>query len=494
MARLEEVFCLSGVPTYTFVAPPRFPAIKVALRTPGRCVVVEGPSGIGKTSTISRAIEELDINEEILTLSARRPNDREMIDSLPDMGDIGTVIIDDFHRLEDATKNKISDFMKVLADVEDPKSKLILIGINKAGDQLVQYAHDLGLRIDVFRMEANPDELIRELIEKGERELNIAVGDKNSIINRSNGSFHIAQVLCHHICLESEITESSDVGVDVSYSIEVIIDRVMADFGRQFSKPAQEFARGSKIRREGRAPYLHILKWLAESDEWSLDLSDALQANPEHRGSVGQVVEKGHLETLLREKSEILEPFFHYESTTKILGVEDPKLIFFLRNISWKNFSRKVGFTSEYFPGRYDFALSFAGNDRGVAERIFNILSDREISVFYDKNEQHRIVAVNVEDYLSPIYYSEASYVIPLLSPDYPTRIWTKFESDVFRTRFGEGAVIPLRFSTVQDGFYSEESKYGGLAFDPDGDVERQLSEICDVLAKRLEEDRSMKN
>ena len=44
----------------------------------------------------------------------------------------------------------------------------------------------------------------------------------------------------------------------------------MSDLGRQFKEVAVTFARGSKIRREGRAPYLHILRWLSEAEEWSL--------------------------------------------------------------------------------------------------------------------------------------------------------------------------------------------------------------------------------
>jgi len=59
MVLLEEVFKLSGVPTHTFVEPPQYLAVKVAIRTPGRSVVLEGPSGIGKTSTVTRIIEEL---------------------------------------------------------------------------------------------------------------------------------------------------------------------------------------------------------------------------------------------------------------------------------------------------------------------------------------------------------------------------------------------------------------------------------------------------
>jgi hypothetical protein len=71
-------------------------------------------------------------------------------------------------------------------------------------------------------------------------------------------------------------------------------------------------------------------------------------------------------------------------------------------------------------------------------------LAAREISVFYDKNEQHRILANDVEEYLAPIYRSESRFVVVLLSRDYPRKIWTKFESEQFKQRFGDHSVIPI--------------------------------------------------
>jgi hypothetical protein len=47
--RLEDVYKLSGIPTHTFVKPVEYSKLLVSLRTPGRGLVVEGPSGIGKT-------------------------------------------------------------------------------------------------------------------------------------------------------------------------------------------------------------------------------------------------------------------------------------------------------------------------------------------------------------------------------------------------------------------------------------------------------------
>jgi MoxR-like ATPase len=56
---LEDVFKRSGLPTYTFVEPAEYRHLKIALRTPGRGVVIEGPSGIGKTTAVRRAAADV---------------------------------------------------------------------------------------------------------------------------------------------------------------------------------------------------------------------------------------------------------------------------------------------------------------------------------------------------------------------------------------------------------------------------------------------------
>jgi hypothetical protein len=135
---LEDVFKRSGIPTYTFVEPAEFGHLKVALRTPGRGVVVEGPSGIGKTTAVLRALEDIGLEMRAQMFSGRNPEDREIIAQIPFARDAGVVVIDDFHRLDDRTKHQIADHLKVLADREEPGTKIVLIGINKAGDSLAR--------------------------------------------------------------------------------------------------------------------------------------------------------------------------------------------------------------------------------------------------------------------------------------------------------------------------------------------------------------------
>src|SRR5689334_19640129 len=108
--KLEEVFKLSGIPTFTFVQPVEYNKLLVALRTAGRGVVIEGPSGIGKTTAVIKALDELGLQQKALRLSARKKEDREFIEQIPGKSDAGLVIIDDFHRLDNPMQEEIADY------------------------------------------------------------------------------------------------------------------------------------------------------------------------------------------------------------------------------------------------------------------------------------------------------------------------------------------------------------------------------------------------
>lgn len=213
-----------------------------------------------------------------------------------------------------------------------------------------------------------------------------------------------------------------------------------------------------------------------------------MAVNPELKDSIGQVISKGHLASLISE-SDAISQLIHFEQSTNLLTLEDPKLLYFIRHLIWSKFARQVGYFNIDVAIRYDFALSFAGEDRELAEALFNELTAREIAVFYDKNEQHRILGNDVEEYLAPIYRSESRFVVPLLSRDYPKKIWTKFESDNFKQRFGENSVIPVWFSNSAPGIFDESRRYGGLTFDPDQDLMEQVSSICETLCLKLAEE-----
>ncbi len=485
--KLEEVFKLSGVPTHTFVRPVEYPRLLVALRTAGRGVVIEGPSGIGKTTSVDRALAEVELNRSALRLSARKKDDIDLIQALPEMKDVGTVIVDDFHRLPASHRERLADFLKLLADEERADIKMVVVGISRAGESLIQFGEDLHSRLDTIQFESNPNERVKQVVALGEKALNVSIATADDIVDASAGSFYLAQFLSHQTCLQSGVLESCATHKTIEVSFEVVRQRVMENLSARFMSAARDFAKGTKLRREGRAPYLHLLKWLAEANEWSIQLDREMSMHQELKGSVGQVIEKGYLSELLNA-NERLRQLFHFDVGSRVLAVEDPQFVFFIRNLLWNKFAEQVGFISQSFASRYDFALSFAGADRAYAERLFNLLQEQEFEVFYDKNEAHRILAEDIEDYLGPIYRTEARYVVCLLGPEYPKRVWTRFESTQFRERFGDKAVVPVWFTTAAPGIFDESARVGGFKFDPSGDIEEQLSDLADMLTRKLGE------
>jgi hypothetical protein len=85
--RLEQVFQISGVPTYTFVEPKEYAKLLVSLRT-----------------AVETALKKIGVGGSATKFSARKPGDLPYIDALPELTNAGLVIIDDFHRLPDDSK------------------------------------------------------------------------------------------------------------------------------------------------------------------------------------------------------------------------------------------------------------------------------------------------------------------------------------------------------------------------------------------------------
>jgi hypothetical protein len=54
---INEIFQLDGPPTFTFIEPPEFARLQLELRTMGTGLIVEGPSKVGKSTAIRKAME-----------------------------------------------------------------------------------------------------------------------------------------------------------------------------------------------------------------------------------------------------------------------------------------------------------------------------------------------------------------------------------------------------------------------------------------------------
>lgn len=83
----------------------------------------------------------------------------------------------------------------------------------------------------------------------------------------------------------------------------------------------------------------------------------------------------------------------------------------------------------------YDVAISFAGEQRPIAEGIAKTLSDAGISVFYDKYEQATLWGINLYDHLTTVYQHKARYCLILASKEYASKVWTTVERQSAQAR-----------------------------------------------------------
>ena len=479
--KLHEVFTITGKPTHTFVRPGSYDRLRVALQTPGLGVVVEGPSGIGKTTAVTKAIEET--GGEFTLLNARDENDREVIRRLPE-GVSGTVVIDEFHRLDKDQKDVLANLMKIEADRDGGNLKIVIVGINNAGRTLIDSSPDLTYRVEFIRFGMEPDEKIDELIRKGERALNVDIQFRRSIIENAQGSFYIAQTLCNYACVESGIWKKNDSRIKVNVPYEKIKEIALEKNHITFGGVVREFARGPKFQRAGKAPYYHILKWMTESPGWSLNVAEEMKKHPNERQSVSNVLKNGLVS--LCKKEDIVE-YLHYDKDTRVLSLENPMLGYYLKSIEWKKFAHDVGFTNVDRDKKFDVALTFAGEDRSFVEKLKKCLESQGYSVFYDFDYQHDILGQDVEEYLKPIYSKECRYVVAVIGEMYGRKQWTELEYQNYRDRIGVGEVLFVRSMKVHHSFTDETSGIGSLTYDPDGDLGEHARRVAKVISKKLE-------
>jgi len=76
----------------------------------------------------------------------------------------------------------------------------------------------------------------------------------------------------------------------------------------------------------------------------------------------------------------------------------------------------------------YDLALSFAREDKPVADEFANLLLSRDISVFRDEYTPDASWGHDVVDHLVNLYARKARYCVLLISEHYPLKQWTDVE------------------------------------------------------------------
>jgi hypothetical protein len=100
-----------------------------------------------------------------------------------------------------------------------------------------------------------------------------------------------------------------------------------------------------------------------------------------------------------------------------------------LIELSSPNFYAPVAESMSARPFKYHAALSFAGENRKLAESLFHSLTERGFRVFYDADRQAHLWGKNSKEFLK-IYGPQSHCVIPIISKYYVNKPWTQYEFD----------------------------------------------------------------
>ncbi len=102
---------------------------------------------------------------------------------------------------------------------------------------------------------------------------------------------------------------------------------------------------------------------------------------------------------------------------------------------------------------KYDFGLSFAGEDRRHAEKLAQLLKDEHVRVFYDRDEEADLWGQDLYQRFQKVYGQECRFFIPFISANYIFKRWPKHELKQAQARDFKSDVeyiLPLRLDDAE--------------------------------------------
>lgn len=359
---LQEVFTTVGLPKFTYIEPTIYRRFSQAVRTPGKHIVLEGTSGVGKTCLVFRVLAELGYvpNLGFIYISAREDNSANRILSLlrspssPGMPNV--VFIDDVHILQSDIRHELADQLKLMSDgvfINQAARKCILAGIPTAASGLLANAVDLGPRLATFKLGMATDKQLDTLIHEGEERLAVRFRDHDVIIKESNGSFYLCQFICHKICFSKDILEAQAEAIILHYQIEDVRSELMKELHNRYIPYTLQFCKGGNNKVEKKSGYIALLASLTRIPKSVIHLNEILLDAGPYSPSVSKVLD-GLRDMLNSEKADSgLSRLVHYDDSIETFSIENPAFRYYLNNLSIREVLDTLGLHDTDFEAHY---------------------------------------------------------------------------------------------------------------------------------------------
>jgi hypothetical protein len=114
----------------------------------------------------------------------------------------------------------------------------------------------------------------------------------------------------------------------------------------------------------------------------------------------------------------------------------------------------------------YDIALSFAGEDKAIAEEFTNLLRAKNVKVLCDESQTAELGGSDFVTHIAELYRTKARYCVLFISGHYPLKKWTAAERTSAREhalRDADECILPIRLDDSDVPGIAETTGYRDL-------------------------------
>ena len=178
-------------------------------------------------------------------------------------------IIEDFHKVPENEKTKISQMMKLFMDKASdyPNSKIIVLGAANYGYEVVQHDPELNNRVTEIEVPLLTTTEIIKIVEKGASALNVSISSETAtkIANYANCLATIAHQLAYNLCFNHNVMKTQPKLTNI---VDAELEQSIKDFTSEKQNTYKELYMNITKQREGKYQNVAIiLSTLCEMDD-----------------------------------------------------------------------------------------------------------------------------------------------------------------------------------------------------------------------------------
>lgn len=329
------IFRTSGTPEHTFVEPVEMPRLHGAMVTMGKGLFLEGPSQVGKSSAVARALA----GQQHTVVHAWLPAEVERLRGIIAARRFdGHIVVDDAHKLDAGLLDLLCTWVRQMAESPNPTAKVTILGPPGLRNRVITDSH-LRSRFDVIPIGRQPKELVLRMIRQGEQAANIEFSHAADIVREAGGSFKVAQEICSQLAMASGVARVEEDPHTIEKECRDVEASVMA------SLPFRDILHSLLDATGAAAPAMLMVLWtMSKHHDLYTTLFNVEAKNP-HLANELRALAGGGLKRAMEANDDRMELFDLQRGAIRAV---DPRSEYFLLHLDWLNFAAEASIEARF--------------------------------------------------------------------------------------------------------------------------------------------------